>query len=88
MPHDKEEKRDSLPVAGLTALRSACLRQAGRCYIRKRITEKLCRKLGEKLWSEEKDVPEDVNGGVDDGRGEDRTGFAPGPSVEESGDGG
>ena len=41
-----------------------------------------------KLWSEEKDVPEDVNRGVDDGGGEDRTGFAPGPSVEESGDGG
>jgi hypothetical protein len=41
-----------------------------------------------KLWSEEKEVPEDVYGGVDDGGGEDRTGFAPGPAVEESGEGG
>ena len=52
-----------------------------------RKTERLCAGEG-KLWSEEKEVPEDVYGGVDDGGGEDRTGFAPGPSVEESGDGG
>ncbi len=40
------------------------------------------------LVREEEDVPEDVNGGVDDGGGEDGTGFAPGPAVEESCDGG
>ena len=40
------------------------------------------------LVREEEEVPEDVYGGMDDGGGEDRTGFAPGPAVEESSDGG
>jgi len=33
-------------------------------------------------------VPEDVDAGVDDGGGENGVGFAPGPAVEEAGDGG
>ena len=30
-------------------------------------------------------MPEDVNSGVDDGRGKDRTGFAPRPTVKQAG---
>ena len=44
-----------------------------------------------RVWisgSYEEDVPEDVYAGVDQGGGEDGVGFAPGPSVEEAGDGG
>ena len=41
-----------------------------------------------KLGGDEEEVPEDVYGGVDQGGGEDGVGFAPGPTVEEAGDGG
>src|SRR5207237_3265270 len=37
--------------------------------------------------SYEQEVPEDVDSGMDEGRSEDGIGFAPGPTVEESGNG-
>jgi len=41
-----------------------------------------------RLDGTKEEVPEDVDGGVDQGGGEEGAGFAPGPAVEEAGDGG
>src|ERR1700739_3641264 len=38
--------------------------------------------------SQEEDMPEDVDASVDQGGGEDGVGLAPGPAIDEAGDGG
>src|SRR5216684_7642854 len=43
---------------------------------------------GATLDRSKEEMPGDVDGSVDEGGGEDRAGFAPGPAVEKSGDGG
>ena len=77
----QEEKRDPVPAAGRFGMTATTFG--------KELPEKIWKKIRrQKLWSEEEDVPEDVYAGVDQGRGEDGVGFAPGPTVEETGDGG
>src|SRR6267142_6323676 len=43
-------------------------------------------RLGEILRSDEEEVPQDVDGGMDQGGSEDGTRFAPDPAIEEAGD--
>src|SRR5207237_9963656 len=46
-----------------------------------------CRNSECNLEGSKEEVPSYVNGGVDEGGGEDRAGLAPGPAIEKAGDG-
>src|SRR5690242_13684184 len=47
-----------------------------------------CRNSECNLEGSKEEVPGDIDSGMDERRGEDRPGLAPGPAIEKSGDGG